>query len=267
MSEDKKVVEFHRPSALEDENAAERDSRLRTLVAQRARQPAFERVLYLEDDAKKHNILSAKLKELIDAVVKENEKKARETKVEHEKREHRVEKKQITARREQRRERERQEREERREQERQEREQEREEREARKEIERKDREKQKAFAAIVKLPSAEHDGRLAALARQLGEDINILHEEFAELRIEEEERIKRGQVEPWDEPVNTRVLLNAVAAQFEKYIIIHDLTIAPIIPLWRSLGSTTSRHSLRSWSSRAPTPARARRRPAKRSRC
>src|SRR5262249_55347940 len=103
---------------------------------------------------------------------------------------------------------------------------------ARKEAEKKEREKQKAFAAIVKLPSAEHESRLATLARQLGEDLDVLREEFAELRIEEEERIKRGEVEPWDEPVDTRELLNAVTAQFEKYIIIHDRIIAPIVPLW-----------------------------------
>src|SRR5262249_53901315 len=105
-----------------------------------------------------------------------------------------------------------------------ERKREREEREVRKEEERKDKEKQKAFATIVKLPEAEHEGKLAALARQLGEDVAVLREEFAELRIEEEERIKRGQVEPWDEPVNTR--------QFEKYITIRDRVVAPIVPLW-----------------------------------
>src|SRR5262249_57961234 len=71
-----------------------------------------------------------------------------------------------------------------------------------------------------------------AVARQLGEDVAVLREEFAELRIEEEERIKRGQVEPWDEPVNTRELLDATAAQFGKYIVIHDRVIRPIIPLW-----------------------------------
>src|SRR5262249_55037116 len=41
-----------------------------------------------------------------------------------------------------------------------------------------------------------------------------------------------GQGEPWDEPVNARELLAAAAAQFEKYIIIHDRVIAPIVPLW-----------------------------------
>src|SRR5262249_45555011 len=84
----------------------------------------------------------------------------------------------------------------------------------------------------VKLPSSEHEGKLKTLARQLGENIEALTQEFAELRVEEEERIRRGEVEPWDEPVNTRELLDAVMAQFEKYIIVHDRITAPIIPLW-----------------------------------
>src|SRR5262249_14527544 len=88
------------------------------------------------------------------------------------------------------------------------------------------------FAAIVKLPGAEHEGRLKTLARLLSEDHEVLREEFAELRSEEEERIKRGEVEPWDEPVNTRELLDEVTTQFGKYLIIHDRVIAPIIPLW-----------------------------------
>jgi Protein of unknown function (DUF3631) len=229
-SENKKVVALP-VSPISDE---ERAHRLKVEVERLARQSPTEWLYYLEQGeiAKKYGVETAALRQMIEATIRADEKRAREDKAEDRQRKQRDEKKQTTARQEQRRESERQERREEREQERQEREQEREEREARKEIERKDREKQKAFAAIVKLPSAEHDARLAALARQLGEDFNTLREEFAELRIEEEERIKRGQVEPWDEPVNTRVLLNAVAAQFEKYIIIHDLTIAPIIPLW-----------------------------------
>jgi hypothetical protein len=148
----------------------------------------------------------------------------------------RAERQKTTAKRESERNQKREEREEERKQERKDREEERkrerEEREDRQEAERKEREKQRAFTAIVKLPQAEHEGRLAALARQLGEDLAVLSEEFAELRSEEEERIKRGQVEPWDEPVNTRELLNTVAAQFGKYIIIHDRVVAPIVPLW-----------------------------------
>jgi putative DNA primase/helicase len=206
MSDDK-IVNF--PISSE-----ERDRRLKAEVERQARLPSFERILYLEDTAAKYGIEAAKFKAMVDAEIRANEKKERKEKAERQRIERRAEKQRDTAKRDE------------------EHKQEREEREARKEVERKDREKQKAFEAIVKLPSAEHESRLAALARQLGEDLDVLREEFAELRIEEEERIKRGEVEPWDEPVNTRELLNAVTAQFEKYIIVHDRVIAPIVPLW-----------------------------------
>jgi hypothetical protein len=204
MSDDTKVVEFHRPSSIEDESAADRDSRLRTLVAQRARQPAFERVLYLDDDAKKHNIPPAKLKELIDAVVKENEKKARETKVEQEKREQRVEKKQQRASELQER--------------KEEREQERADREARERQRVRDRE----LTAISRLPRAEHEPRLAALAERLGEDIESLRDEFAQFASIEAASVAAGDVAPWSEPVNTKALLTEVMVQVRRYSVLHD---------------------------------------------
>jgi hypothetical protein len=221
MSDDTKVVEFHRPSSIEDESAAERDSRLRTLVAQRARQPAFERVLYLDDDAKKHNIPPAKLKELIDAVVKENEKKARATKAEQEKREQRVEKKQTTARREQRRESERQAREERREQER-----------ADREARDRQRERDRELTAISRLPRAEHESRLVALAARLGEDLECLRDEFAQFVSTEEVSVASGDVEPWPEPVSTETLLTEVMVQVRRYVVFHDDATAVATILW-----------------------------------
>jgi len=202
-------------------DAEEKARRLRIEVERLAKLPIVEWMFYLPDIAQKHGIEVAKLKQMVEAVIRTNERAAREARGEL----HRAEKQRRESEHKQEREEERKEREARKEEERRE-------RETRKEQERKDKERQKAFAAIVKLPSAEHEGRLAALARQLGEDLDVLREEFAELRIEEEERIKRGQVEPWDEPVNARELLAAAAAQFEKYIIIHDRVIAPIVPLW-----------------------------------
>jgi putative DNA primase/helicase len=206
-------------------DAEERARRLRVEVERLARLPTVEWMFYLDDSAKKHGVEPGKLKAMIEATIKETEKKAREEKVEQQRIEQRAEKQRATDKRERGRKQERKERDE-------ERKREREEREARKEAERSDREKQKAFEAIVKLPSSEHEGKLRTLARQLGEDVEVLTQEFLELRVEEEERIKRGEVEPWDAPVNTRELLDAVTAQFEKYIIIHDRIIAPIIPLW-----------------------------------
>jgi Protein of unknown function (DUF3631) len=213
------IVDSPKPELSPEEHAR----RLRIEVERLARLPRVEWMYYVESDgyAEKYGITKATLKQMIEAVIKENEKKAREDRGELRRREKREEKQKSTAKRES----ERKEHEAKKEAERKE-------REARKEAERKDKEKQKAFAAIVKLPSSEHEGKLKTLARQIGEDVDVLREEFAELRSEEEEKIKRGEVEPWDEPVDTRKLLDEVTTQFGKYIIVHDRVIAPIIPLW-----------------------------------
>jgi len=200
-------------------------ARLQGDVDQLARQSPTEWRFWLPDYAKVHGIEEAKLREMVEAEIAANEKQQRQDREAKRRREAREDKQADKKAKE--------EREDKREAERKRERQERDaEKAARKEAERKEREKWKAFESIVKLPSAEHDGRLAALARQLGEDLDVLREEFAELRSEEEERVKRGQVEPWDEPVNTRELLGATAAQFGKYIIIHDRVVAPIVPLW-----------------------------------
>jgi Protein of unknown function (DUF3631) len=213
--EPSKVVEFP--------NSEERARRLRVEVERLAQLPTVEWMLYVTTDeyAAKYGVDCATLKKMVEAVIKETKKKQHDEQVEQQRIEQRAEKQRDTAKRD-----------EERKQDRSKRDEERKEREARKEVERKDREKQKAFEAIVKLPSSEHEGKLRTLARQLGEDVEVLTQEFLELRTEEEERIKRGEVEPWGEPVNTRELLDATAAQFGKYIIIHDRVITPIIPLW-----------------------------------
>jgi hypothetical protein len=194
---------------------------LKSDVAWLTQQSSTGRMFWMADYAKRRGLDETKLAEMVEAAIKENEKREREDRGEL----RRVEKKESTAKRESERKSERREREERKEAERRE-------REARREVERKEKEKQKAFASIVKLPTSEHEAKLKTLARQLDEDVEVLREEFAELRTEEEERIKIGEVDPWDEPVNTREILDAVTAQFGRYIIIHDRVIAPIIPLW-----------------------------------
>lgn len=216
MSRDEKIVEFPKPEEVTEERAR----RLRIEVERLARLPTVEWMYYVESVgyAEKYGTDKATLGRMVEAVIEDNEKKAREEQGELRRREQREEKKRDTAKRDEGRKRDRSERDE--------------EREAKKDAERKDKEKQKALAAIVKLPSSEHEAKLKILARQLGEDVEVLREEFAELRSEEEEKIKCGEAEPWDEPVDTRELLDEVTAQFGKYIIVHDRAIAPIIPLW-----------------------------------
>src|SRR6266487_3110066 len=205
MSDDsKKVVGF--PPRAEEIPLEERVHRLMVEVDRLARLPPAEWLLYLDGVAKKYGVSPALLKKVIEATIREREKKAKQEKIEQEKAEQRAEKQRSTAKDEEER--------------------------KQKEAERRQREKEKALATLVKLPSVEHEGRLKILARQLGEDVEVLREEFAELRSEEEERIKYSEVEPWDEPVDSRELLDEVTTQFGRYIIVHDRVIAPIIPLW-----------------------------------
>src|SRR5262249_43554050 len=135
----------------------------------------------------------ATFKMMVEVAVKAVEKKAREDRGELRRREDQAEKKRDTAKRDDDRKAERRIREEERRAERQEREEERRERD-RKEAERRERETQKALAAIVKLPSVEHEPALKKLAKRLDTDIEVLRVEFDELLGDEPDKIRRGIV-------------------------------------------------------------------------
>ena len=212
MSDDPKILGFPKAEEVPPE---ERARRLRVEVERLASFSASEWLYYVECTgvAEKHGVSRDILREMIETTIKANEKKAREDKAEDRQRVQRVEKEQRSTAAEDESGRAEQER-------------------ADKEAARKQKEKDRAFAAIIKLPKSEHEAKLKTLARQLGEDVEVLRDEFVELRGEEEEKIKRGEVEPWDEPVDTRELLDGVTTQFGRYIIVHDRVIAPIIPLW-----------------------------------
>jgi putative DNA primase/helicase len=212
---EQKVVEF--PVHSESGPDEERARRLKVEVERLARLPLVEWMFYLDDVAKKHDVESAKLKAMVEAVIKETEKKAREEKAEDRQREQRAEKQQASARREQ----ERQQREEKREQER-----------ADKEAKKRERERAKEFAAIFKLPKAEHEARLAALAKRLDEDLDFLRDEFvAFAETEDKSSSTIGDVEPWPEPVDTPVLLTELTTQLRRYIVMHD-DAAIAVALW-----------------------------------
>jgi len=201
------VVGF--PSAEE-----ERARRLKVEVERLASLPPVEWMLYLDDTAKKYGIEPAKLKAMIEATIKAAEKKAREDKAEDRQRD-----------RDQQRTSERQQRASERQQQR---EQQRADREARERQRARDRE----LAALSKLPRAEHEPRLAALAERLGEDLQFLRDEFAQFVSEEEPSSEDGYVEPWPEPVNTKVLLTEVMKQLRRYVVLHDDNAAVAIVLY-----------------------------------
>jgi len=70
------------------------------------------------------------------------------------------------------------------------------------------------------LPSDRHEGKLIELAKQLGEDLVALRDEFSEYAdtIEEAEvPSATWQVEPWPEPVTAAALLPDVIAKIDQH--------------------------------------------------
>jgi Protein of unknown function (DUF3631) len=198
----------------------ERARRLKAEVDRLARMSPAEWIYYTETAgyAEKYGIDKAALKEMVEATVAANEKRAREDKGEL----RRVEKQKTTAKREGAREQERRDREEAREEERRE-------REAKKEAERKGRDKWKTFDAIIKLPSSQHEGKLKALAKRLDADVDTLSAEFAEFA--QEGKSEGDDVAPWPKPIATKALLTDVLAQLLRYTVVND-DQAIAIALW-----------------------------------
>src|SRR5262249_60078685 len=94
------------------------------------------------------------------------------------------------------------------------------------------REIDRQLATILKQPIAEHDSRLTEVATRLGEDLNTLCAQFAELLDAERERRGIGDVEPWPEPVTVNTLLNNIHKHRARFVIIHDEHGAVATTLW-----------------------------------
>ena len=204
-----KVVDFP--------NTEERARRLTVEVERLARQSPAEWLFWLDDSAKKHGIEPGKLKAMIEATVRANARAAKQEQAEQRQREQRAEQQRAAARRDQ---------------EHHQREQRRAQKEADKEAEKRQREQEEEFAAILKLPSVEHEPRLAKLAERLGEDLNFLREEFSKLVAVEERSGGADYVEPWPEPVDLNPLLTETLAQMRRYVVIHDDAAAVAVTLW-----------------------------------
>jgi putative DNA primase/helicase len=217
--DDSKIVEFPKSEEIAPE---ERARRLTAEVQRLASLPVAEWLFYIGSDglAEKHGISRAVMKDMVESTIKEREKRAREDKAEGRQREQRGEKEQAKARKEE----ERKRREQKCEQDEQRREQEREQ----KEEQRRREKRAKEFETIAKLPRLAHESRLAELAKRLGEDIELLREEFAGFVVPDEDT---KAVEPWSEPVETAVLLTELMAQLRRFVVLHD-DAAIAITLW-----------------------------------
>jgi hypothetical protein len=90
-----------------------------------------------------------------------------------------------------------------------------------KDAERKEKEKAKALADIAKLPAAQHEAKLAELAKRLDEDISALRDEFVELVGTVDGAAAAAtdwDIEPWGEPVTTVMVLEELIGRINRHI-------------------------------------------------
>jgi hypothetical protein len=87
--------------------------------------------------------------------------------------------------------------------------------------ERKQKEKAKGLADIAKLPAAQHEAKLAELAKRIGEDISTLRDEFVEFVGTVDSAVAAPtdwDIEPWGEPVATVFVLEELIARINRHI-------------------------------------------------
>jgi hypothetical protein len=224
MSDGDKIVQLHSPTPAPEVSSEEQARRLGAEVERLARLPLVEWMFYTGDVAKKYDIEPAKLKAMVEAVIRTNEKKAREAKADDRREKRQVEQKQERDDRLSRQEKEREDRLARQEAER-----------ARKEAERIEREqearrvkREAAFAEIAELPRLTHETRLKEAAKRLGEDFEQVFEEF---EVYFATRSIPKELEPWPELVDTAELLAEIEMKFRQYVVVSD-AIAVATALW-----------------------------------
>jgi putative DNA primase/helicase len=105
-----------------------------------------------------------------------------------------------------------------------------EQRRSEREAERKYKERIKSFEALRKVPVAEHDSRLAELARRLDEDVEELREDFIDFLGPEPD----PRTAPWPEAVDTHAFLSDLMAQVGRYVVVHDDGVVAVA-LWIAL--------------------------------
>lgn len=91
MTDIDKVVQLH---ATPEVGSEERARRLGVEVERLARLPPFEWLLYLDETARRYEVPPTKLKQMIEATVRANERKAREAKADDRREKRQVEQKQ-----------------------------------------------------------------------------------------------------------------------------------------------------------------------------
>ena len=207
MSIDEKVLDFPKVGNHTEENA-------RRVTAEAKRLASLapgEWRLWIDRAAERLGVPRATLEGLISAIIKDSEKKAREDKAEARRQEVRFDVSKSAKRK-------------------------REQEGIDKKAERKSKEKQKAFERLISLPSEQHETRLAELAKRFDEDVAAIRDDFT-VFVGMESRAASTDpwnVEPWPDPVETRVLLQEISAKISKYIIMRPEAVTATV-LWTTM--------------------------------
>ena len=216
MSSDEKVLDFPRVEVTSEERAR----RVMVEATRLARLAPGEWRLWIDRSAERLRIPRAILEDVIAAIIKDSEKKARDAETAARRHE-------LTVRREQAR---------------KQREQER----IDKRAEYKRKEKEKAFESLISLPSEQQEIRLGELAKRLDEDVAIIRHHFTAFVGMQSwtASIDSWNVELWPDPVETQALLQKISAKIRKYIVLRpEALIATALwtmTAWAHEGATHS---------------------------
>jgi hypothetical protein len=231
VSSDEKVLDFPKAEITSEEKA-------RRAMAEAKRLASLapgEWRLWIDRAAERLGVPRATLEGLISAIIKDSERKAREDKAEARRQEERVRREQRERKREQ--------------------------QGIDKKAERKSKEKQKAFERLISLPSEQHETRLAELAKRFDEDVAAIRDDFT-VFVGMESRAASTDpwnVEPWPDPVETRVLLQEISAKTSKYIVMRPEAVTATVLGRRWHGHRRARRTPLFWLQflSNPIPARA----------
>ena len=220
MSSDEKVLDFPRVEVTSEESAR----RVMVEATRLASLAPGEWRLWIDRSAERLRIPRAILEDVIAAIIKDSEKKARDAETAARRHELAV----------------------RREQERKQREQKREQERTDKRAEHKRKEKEKAFESLISLPSEQQETRLGELAKRLDEDVAIIRDHFTAFVGMQSWTASTNSwnVELWPDPVETQKLLQKISAKIRKYIVLRpEALIATALwtmTAWAHEGATHS---------------------------
>ena len=186
MSSDEKVLDFPRVEGTSEENAR----RVMVEATRLASLAPGEWRLWIDRSAERLRIPRAILEDVIAAIIKNSEKKARDAETAARRQELAV----------------------RREQERKQREQKRDQERSDKRAEHKRKEKEKAFESLISLPSEQQETRLGELAKRLDEDVAAVRDHFTAFVGMQSWTASTDSwnVELWPDPVETQKLLQKI---------------------------------------------------------